>query len=49
MTPLDILVDLFGSGPEDLHGAVIIDPAGVAQLVVERLAQHGYQIVAAEH
>jgi hypothetical protein len=38
------LIDLFGSGPEDLHRAVIIDPHGVAQLVIERLTQAGYQI-----
>ena len=44
MTPMEVLIDLFGSGPEDLHGGVIIDPAGVAQLVIERLAAHGYQV-----
>jgi hypothetical protein len=42
---MEVLVDLFGSGPEDLHGAVIIDPEGVAQLVIEHLAEARFQIV----
>ena len=45
MSPIEVLVDLFGSGPEDLHGAAIIDPDGVAQLVIEHLAEAGFQIV----
>ena len=48
MTPLDVLTDLFGGGPEDLHGAVIIDPAGMAQLVIDLLADAGFQITPIE-
>jgi hypothetical protein len=49
MTPLQILVDLFGSDPVDLHGAMIIDPVGMAQLVIDRLAEAGFQITPADH
>jgi hypothetical protein len=49
MTPLDILVDLFGSDPADLFGAVIANPEGMAQLVIQTLAEHGFEIVAANH
>ena len=45
MSSIEVLVDLFGSGPEDLHGAAIIDPEGVARLVIEHLAEAGFQIV----
>jgi hypothetical protein len=45
MNPIDVLIDLFGCGPEDLHGAVIVDPAGMAQLVIDALAETGFQIV----
>jgi hypothetical protein len=44
MSPMEVLTDLFGSDPADLHGAMIIDVMGMAQLVIERLAEHGYQI-----
>jgi hypothetical protein len=37
------------AGPEHLHGAVIIDPARVARLVIERLAEAGFVMVAADH
>ena len=47
--PVEVLVDLFGSGPEDLHGAMIIDPEGVAELVLDALAERGYQIVLVDH
>ena len=45
---MEVLIDLFGSGPEDLHGGVIIDPAGMAQLVIDRLADAGFQITPIE-
>jgi len=49
LSPVEVLVDLFGSGPEDLHGAMIIDPEGVAELVLDALAERGYQIVLVDH
>ena len=49
MTPLDVLTDLFGSDPVDLHGAMIVDAGGLAQLVVERLAEARFLIVPADH
>jgi hypothetical protein len=48
MSPLDVLVDLFGSDPVDLHGAMILDTVGLAQLVIERLAEAGYVITEAK-
>jgi len=49
MTPLDVLTDLFGSDPVDLHGAMIVDAGGLAQLVIERLAEVRFLIVPADH
>ena len=45
MTPLDILVDLFGEEPIDLHCAVIPNAPGLAQLVLDALAEAGFQVV----
>jgi len=49
LSPLDVLVDLFGSDPVDLHGAMIVDTVGLAQLVIERLAEAGLVITPADH
>jgi hypothetical protein len=47
--PLEVLTDLFGSDPVDLHGAMIVDAGGLAQLVIERLAEARFLIVPADH
>ena len=48
MTSLDVLTDLFGSDPVDLHGAMIVDAGGLAQLVIERLAEARFLNVPAD-
>jgi hypothetical protein len=45
MSPIDVLTDLFGSDPVDLHGSLIVDAVGLAQLILDALGEHGYQIV----
>jgi hypothetical protein len=40
--------DLFGSDSADLHGAVIPNAPGLAELVVEALDAAGFQIVAVD-
>jgi hypothetical protein len=45
LTALEVLVDLFGDDPADLHGAVIPNAPGLAELVVEALAYSGFMIV----
>ena len=42
MTPLDVLTDLFGSDPIDLHGAMIVDAGGLAQLVSSASPRLGF-------
>jgi hypothetical protein len=32
-----------------LHGAMIVDAVGLAQLVLDVLAEHGYQITPIDH
>jgi hypothetical protein len=49
MSPLETLVDLFGSDPADLHGTIVYDGAGLAQIVLDTLAKAGFQIVQARH
>jgi hypothetical protein len=49
MSPIDVLTDLFGNDPTDLHGTVVFNAAGLAQLVIDALATAGYQIVQADH
>ena len=49
MTPLEVLTDLFGSDPVDLHGAMIVDAGGSAQFVIERPAKARFLIVPADH
>jgi hypothetical protein len=39
----------YGSDPVDLHGAVIIDPIGMAQLVLDALAKAGFEFVVSDH
>jgi hypothetical protein len=47
MTPLEVLIDLFGSDPADLHGSTIVNAEGLARLVLDALAEAGWEIVAA--
>jgi hypothetical protein len=42
---LAVLVDLFGSDPVDLHGAVIPNAPGLAELVLEALNAAGYIVM----
>jgi hypothetical protein len=49
MTPMEVLVDLFGGDPADLHGATIANAEGLARLVLDALAEAGWEIVAANH
>jgi hypothetical protein len=45
MRAIDILTDLLGSDAADLHGTIVYDAAGLAALVIQTLAENGYQIV----
>ena len=47
MSPMDVLIDLFGGDPVDLHGSMIVNAEGLAQLVLDALARAGYQITPA--
>jgi hypothetical protein len=49
VTPLEILTDLFGNDPTDLHGTVVFNAAGLAQLVLDALAKAGFEIVVSDH
>jgi hypothetical protein len=49
MSPLETLVDLFGNDPTDLHGTVVFNAAGLAQLVLDVLAKAGFVITAVDH
>jgi hypothetical protein len=44
MTLLDVLTDLFGGDPVDLHGSMIVNAEGLARLVLDALTENGYQI-----
>jgi hypothetical protein len=46
---MEVLTDLFGGDSVDLHGSMIVNAEGLARLVLDALAAHGYQIVAANH
>lgn len=48
MSPMEVLIDLFGGDPTDLHGSMIVNAEGLAQLVLDALAKAGFQIVAVD-
>ena len=49
MTPMEVLIDLFGGDPVDLHGSSIVNAEGLARLVIDALARNGYQITPIDH
>jgi hypothetical protein len=46
---MEVLIDLFGGDPVDLHGSTIVNAEGLARLVLDALTGAGYQVVAANH
>jgi hypothetical protein len=44
-----VLIDLFGSDPVDLHGSMIVNAEGLAQLVLDTLAKAGFAITPIDH
>jgi hypothetical protein len=46
---MEVLIDLFGGDPIDLHGSMIVNAEGLARLVIERLAEAGYAITPIDH
>jgi hypothetical protein len=48
MTPMKVLIDLFGGDPVDLHGSMIVNAEGLARLVLDALADAGFQITPAD-
>jgi hypothetical protein len=49
VSPMEVLIDLFGSDPVDLHGSMIVNAEGLAQLVLDALAKAGFVIVVSDH
>ena len=42
MSPMKVLIDLFGGDPVNLHGSMIVNAEGLARLVIDALAEAGY-------